>query len=109
MTGAPSRMAMATRAPFHSAMSTGGPSHLDDFLMATSAGLPMGTTSALPFSTTVVSSQLLYLIPVPFTTTCPVDTSKEITARGFVTIVSTLLHLTQASGQKEPRCIFFTH
>ena len=35
-------------------MSTGGPSH---FLMATSAGLPMGTTGALPF-------QLLLLLSV---------------------------------------------
>ena len=43
-TGGPSHSAMATGAPSHSAMCTGSPSHSAGFLMATSAGLPMGTT-----------------------------------------------------------------
>ena len=93
-TGGP-HSAMAASGPSHSAVAIGAPSHLTgapyhsaDFLMATSAGLPMGTTYNfellcqllfLPqFNTLPVRLQILHLLsPYQYQTVIIIDTRKD--------------------------------
>ena len=89
----------------HSAVSTGGPSHLADFLMATSPGLPMGTTDALHFSTTLLivvsSSVTLPVVTSAHPPALPVSSSNH-TSTGQVVVNGTRVSFNTATFNLSP-------
>ena len=122
-TSGPSLSAVSTGGPHsamaassHSAVAIGAPSHSADFLMATSAGLPMGRLTILNYFANCcffLSYSTCSVTNPPPVISLPVSNSNH-TSAGQVVVNETGVSFNIAasnpsSGQKEPRCIFFIH